>query len=358
AQDRSGYIWGKPATESNVLRSLGILYDVQGKSVLNQDKLASLNIEPTDIIAESWIASDDRQYPSFVVLPSGETVPLPTVLALKGPEILGKKHVVRYGSAMRTVMKLLDTHHEPLRGSLSIQVHPQEGHSWRPAKPEMWRGKGRVYLGWKQDVTPPMIHEAIKTGQLEKFLNAFDLDESMFLVVPGGAVHAIRYDTFLCEWSKAPAPEDKGTISDATVGLYDQTDGKRPRPGKEDWAGALDIFLQAKSFSKQSDFFVKPQKILDEKGTSIDRIFSTPDVIVEEMIFNHPIKIPTASFGFPLYVQDGEIDVCVDGRYTDRLQRGDSCLLPAYLKEVELKPSSSSTNAKIYRWYPPYGMEV
>ena len=134
-----GYNWGKPVKESSILKMLGWLDHRGSDFVLNKEALAKQGIEENDTIAERWIVSDDTEYPSKVVLSSKMIVDLPVLFSDHTEMLLGKKHMERHGFYLGSLMKVLDTHSDPRKGSHSIQVHPKEGYSVLPAKPEMWK---------------------------------------------------------------------------------------------------------------------------------------------------------------------------------------------------------------------------
>ena len=352
---KQGYIWGKPARESNILKALGFIEQRNGKNSLNKKGLAALGIKEKDIVAELWIASDDRQYPSMAILSGDEDVSFSSLIEEFGEQILGEKHIKQYGPYLTTIMKFIDTNGMANKGSLSVQVHPKVAHPTRPAKPEMWRGKGKVFLGWKQDVSEEDLKNALSTGDMEKYLNAYTIDESDLVVVPGGTMHAIRYGSFLAEWSKAPGEDDvkKGSIKDATIGLFDRTDGKKPRPGKEDLDGALDVLRHAHGFKSEVEFFSSPRKQFnDGAGNTIYMIFQTPEVIVDEIVVTKGIDLSLKEAGVPLYVQEGTIEIRKGNRILDTLKAGEYCFLPTCLNAVELVAIGG--RAVMQRWHPPY----
>jgi len=100
ARVTQGYIWGKTAANSNILKLLG-------------DEAQALKLEPGDIVSELWIASDDPEHPSQVILEGGECIPLDILLEHHAGDILGDKHVRRYGKHLSVMMKLLKSRRNP-----------------------------------------------------------------------------------------------------------------------------------------------------------------------------------------------------------------------------------------------------
>jgi hypothetical protein len=318
---KSGYLWGKPVTDSNILKTLF------------PKTAQQLGLYPTDIIAERWMVSDDRKFPSLVIH-ENDVIPFPDLLLKNGMSLLGPAPLKKFGPCLKVMMKLLDTNDKLNLGSLSVQVHPKQGHPKCPAKLEMWKGHGKIYLGWNQDMTPSLIAEASSQETLEHYLNQRSLNNEC-VVVPGGMVHAIRHSSFLSEWSESPGIEDTRSIQDSTVALYDRTDGKPARPGKEDLQGALDLFEHANTFGAFNPSIQYPENI--EKNASFERwkLFKTSQVNVEEWRIMKEFSWNLQERGFPAYVESGSGEIWTDT--ISPIQSGEELFFPAYLEKVTFK---------------------
>jgi mannose-6-phosphate isomerase class I len=352
---RTGYVWGQPTGRSSILRGLN-----RGEWVTDpaaHPTISKLGIEKGDIVAERWIVADDRTCPSVAELPSGETVPLPELLESAPAALLGPEHAERHGPYLGTVMKLLDTHDDPTRGGLSVQVHPPEGYVGRPPKPEMWKGRGRIYLGWRREMDEAAVRNAVAARDVERLMNELELRPDDLVIVPGGFVHAIRAGTFTAEWSMAPGRADAeggNDLKHATATLYDGTDGRSPRPGKEDLESALDIMARAGGFAAASSLTVRPVPIADDGGGNVRvYLFRTPQVFVEEWRVRDRLRIAGGNRGFGLFVEAGEVSLVV-GRYTLRLAGGEEAFVPAGVEGLEV---TARRAALIQRWYAPFARE-
>lgn len=347
-QASTGYTWGKPAKISNILQIIDANPSLATSSKQRQE------IPSDAIVAERWLVSDDAESGSLVKI-NTTTILLKEFLE-QNPDLLGSNHLKKYGPALGCVMKQLDTHPSPDRGSLSIQIHPLPNHPTRPAKPEMWLGTGQVYLGWNQQLTAQDITTNFNHGTLEELLNKIEITPQKPIVVPGGTIHAIRFDSFLYEWSMAPTPGQpaKGTLKDATIAIYDRTDGKTPRPGKEDLAGSLQLLAESNGFkpSSETDFVTQPQLLTQTDQTSHTRIFKTNHVWVEkislaaaskfELDTNHQAKM--------IYIQAGEVTLRAQ-EFAVTAQAGQEFLICNQPAPTQLE--SSQTEAEILVWYPP-----
>lgn len=352
----TGYTWGKPVSDSNILA----LLTLAGFTELQQE----LGLANDDIVAERWLVSDDQQYPSLVVdRNTGQTKAWFELLADAPSELLGPQHLEEFGPYLTCVMKQLDTNDTPNKGSLSVQVHPKPGHPTRPAKPEMWQGRGKIYLGWKKDVTPAEISTACTNAELETLMNQIELTPDKLVVVAGGTIHAIRFGTFTAEWSMAPGKDDrnKGSLKDATVSPYDRTDGKQARPGKEDVAAAIELLAESDGMRGQTEAELMTTATplwQDKQGNSLQRLFTTSMVFVHQLQVStsYKLNLATVGRGLPMYVVQGEVHMTTTAGQSLTLSAGSECFVPYSASEVEIKNTSSAPSILQF-WFAPFESE-
>lgn len=351
ASATTGYTWGKPAVLSNILRGL----EATGYTA------STLNLDQDTIVAERWLTSDDRALGSQVIDSAGQIVgSFWELLEESGAEILGEQHFQAYGPFLGCIMKQLDTNAVPTKGSLSVQVHPKPGHPTRPAKPEMWQGSGHIYLGWQHEVTPAEIQAAYEAGTLEQLMNAITLSPEKLILVGGGMIHAIRYDTFTAEWSMAPGAADigKGNLKDATVSPYDRTDGKTPRPGKEDLAGTLSLLSEYENgfkASSEASLLTQPL-VLDQVKNQYERValFRTPEVWVDQIKVAGMYELDLSMRGLPLFIKSGQVVVSHQGQGLETLVAGQEVFVPHSLGKVQLTALAPTV---LQLWYQPLPTE-
>jgi hypothetical protein len=192
-------------------------------------------------------------------------------------------------------------------------------------------------------------------------MNIITLTPDKLVLVTGGLIHAIRYDSFLAEWSMSPGQDDikKGNLKDATVAPYDRTDGKTPRPGKEDLAGSLEVMTDADTFG-QSDpdqLLAKPITLAEDADKTHLALFRTPTVFVDQYQLHGSCSLSLRDRGKPLFIRQGQIEISHQGRVVAQLNQGDECVLPYDLEEVELT-STSPTETIINTWHTPFKSEL
>ncbi|TAN59446.1 methyltransferase domain-containing protein, partial [bacterium] len=345
------YAWGRQASDSRILQLLGLS---------PQD----ISVSASEPVAEMWLASDDVTYPSQVELASGEILNLRQLLDREGRAILGERHFGKYGPYMAAIMKLIDAG-QPL----SVQAHPAIGHPSRPAKPEMWMIAGdraRFYLGFNQDVTARMLRQAYNAGTLEGLLQELEEERGGLIVVRGALIHAIRKGSLIWEWSRSPTGEEisKGNLERATVSPWDRTDGKAPRPGKEDIEGTIDVLDDAQNragidaYNRTDLRSARSRRVSiysDRDNNRIIRLFTTGEVIVDEIVVATNITMNTNGLGYPVFILEGSLQIrAPDAGFVGALNRNDCAIIPASLKNLTLI-NASSNPSRIFRWQAPAG---
>ncbi|PIV90207.1 hypothetical protein COW46_04970 [Candidatus Gracilibacteria bacterium CG17_big_fil_post_rev_8_21_14_2_50_48_13] len=343
----SGYTWGKPAQESNILRLLP-------QTVSAEPGIQKL-YEQNCIVSERWLCSDDQTQGSLTFW-QGMPVAFSAVLEKHAEAILGPQHVKQYGPYLGCIMKQLDTNSAREKGGLSVQVHPKSGHPSRPSKPEMWKGEGHVYIGWKETMNAEKLREIYTHERIEAYMHSITMDKNTLILVAGGLVHAIRGNSFLCEWSKAPGAEDiaKGNIKDATIALWDRTDGKTPRPGKEDLEGAIEVMEHAdmlRETTPENLLYRSELQQTDKNGNHTRALFRTPEVYVDEYTVQTQIDLSLEDRGLPLYVESGVLNIFQKHTHLARLEAGTECFLPYALQNLQIVAEKAP--CIFQTWYAP-----
>ncbi len=338
-----GYTWGKPLANSHII---------------SEKEALGLGFSENMVIAERWICADDKMHPSFVATDTEEILPLHTLLEKTGDIILGHAHLAAYGPFLGTIMKLIDTSSVQNKGSLSLQVHPPIGYPTLPAKPEMWLSlddASSLYVGFQRDVTAEEIRSRVKDNSIFEILHKIPFPKHHKLLIPGGILHAIRYQSFLAEWSKSPTREDAktGGLKYATSTLSDRTDGKTPRPGKENMQQSLNIMEYANHIKKTELSNLYPDKQIlyqDIKGNTIQKLFTTDVVVVQELTV-----VDTLTFhvdqALSFFVYHGHVDIS-HASETLTVISGAEFICPIYIKKMYFK-NHAPYPSRLFCWHKP-----
>lgn len=141
------------------------------------------------------------------------------LIAVQGAALIGGAALGRYGQRMPLLAKFIDA-----AAPLSIQVHPDDAYAARVEAASGHLGKGEAWYvlaaddgaeivwGWRRDVSPAEIEEAVSSATLEGLLNRVPVAAGDVFFNPPGLVHAIGAGVLLFEIQQD---------SDLTYRLYD-----------------------------------------------------------------------------------------------------------------------------------------
>ncbi|MEM1658136.1 MAG: type I phosphomannose isomerase catalytic subunit [Candidatus Jordarchaeales archaeon] len=264
-------------------------------------------------IGESWEFSAHPSNPSEVIV-NAVKLKLPDLIAVAREEILGKLSG-KY-SSFPILVKLLD-----VRGRLSVQVHPssevaKELGETEPGKSEGWisLGEGRVYIGFKEDVSPDEVRKSPESVPLR--LNRFNAGFLDTFMIPAGTVHFAEGARFL----------EVSTNSNITYRVFD-FEGREVH---------LEKAVKAMRLTKSAEREVK-----GEKGR-----FEMPEFGVETIKVEGEAKLSTGEVFNILFSVDGEVTL-KSGREKAKLRKGYSCLVPAATGSYTIE-GEQATIIKVY----------
>lgn len=294
-------------------------------------------------VGEAWVMSDVEKYPTEVVNGSHAGDSLQDLLEVYMDELVGEKVYDIFGNHFPLLLKFIDANDD-----LSIQVHPDDDyaleHENSLGKTEMWyvlpaKGQSAIYLGWKQQMNPSLIHASIADGTLADYMREFKVHEGDVAYIPAGTVHAMRRNTIVAEIQEN---------SDITYRLYDYNrignDGKK-RPLK------LDKAMQVIDFSDKNDATCSPTSPRIDGAVNLKQ---TPHFTTNLLSPAKPIQRDYAPLdSFVAYM-------CVEGQCTIKaldaeeennivpLRLGEAVLIPAALNDILIEPQNSCKLLEIY----------
>lgn len=166
-------------------------------------------------LAELWECSTYPHMESIVDSGEFKNMKLTEVLNTH-PEYIGT-HPKIINNQIPVLVKFIDANKD-----LSIQVHPDDEYAkihekGSLGKTEMWyvvdaSKDASIIYGFHHEVTKQQIKEAIKNGDLEKYMNKIHVKPQEVYFIPSGLVHAICKGCLIIEIQQS---------SDLTYRLYD-----------------------------------------------------------------------------------------------------------------------------------------
>jgi len=231
------------------------------------------------------------------------------------PALFGTK----CGKDFPLLVKFIDA-----QDDLSIQVHPRDSDTevlkpGEAGKTECWyvlsaKGGSKIYLGFRDEITPEKFARAIEKGNLSRYVQAHRVKRGDFYYIPAGTLHAIGKGVHLAEVQQN---------SDTTYRVFDYNrlqDGK-PRPLHVEQACAV---------TDLQPYYPLP--------------YIDPNTLVKNELFTVKKYGPSAFSGHvddesfaSVVVTEGSGILHCEGHEPLALEVGDSLFLPAGLGEFSVE---------------------
>ena len=289
------------------------------------------NIEPQqDGIGESWEISNVKGSVSVVSNGKLAGTPLNELIYKYKEAIVGKRVYDRFGDTFPLLIKFIDA-----RDDLSIQVHPDDALAKERhdsfGKTEMWyvvdaEPGAFLYSGFNQQVTPEEYVEKVKDNTFTSTLEKYIVQEGDVFFLPAGRVHAIGSGCFIAEIQQT---------SDITYRIYDYN--------RKDAAGntrELHTELAKMPSILVCKTLTKPITI--EKNKPVELVES--DYFITHLLeLDAPItRDHQETDSFVVFIcMEGECLINDDKGHSETLTQGESILIPANTKTIEIIPKGN-----------------
>jgi mannose-6-phosphate isomerase len=253
-------------------------------------------------------------------------------------DLVGDKVYEQFGIEFPVLIKLIDA-----QDDLSIQVHPDDQlaaerhHSY--GKTEMWyvmeAGEdSKLIVGFNQTMDKAKYVQAVENKTLKDILNIEKVTAGDVFFIPAGRIHAICKDILIAEIQQT---------SDITYRIYDwdRTDaGGKPRELHTELA------VDAIDYSQQSIYKTQYPKIQQETIN----LAKCPYFTTNKIQLNQSLEkdYPDIDSFVILMCVSGNCRIDYGPKETVELNKGETVLLPAALKNIRLIPSVSAELLEIY----------
>ncbi len=288
-------------------------------------------------IGESWEISPMPGHESVVATGSDAGLTLNELVARHGELLLGRDVAARYGGRFPLLVKLIDAC-QPL----SIQVHPGDAlaaerhHS--PGKTEMWYvvdalPDATIMAGLKQALTPVQFEALARAGELEQVIAHYRPIVGDVFFLPAGTVHSIGAGNLLVEIQQA---------SDVTYRLYDygrvDADG-RPRQLH------LDEARQAVHYAPDAGI----ASHCSPAGPGMVKLVECEHFAASLLAVDGRQRLEWQPMRSMLVVvgTQGRLDVITDGHCHTTLAMGESLLIAACTRTIEVAGKGQAVVAHI-----------
>lgn len=312
-----------------------MLYPLKFKPILKQtiwggDKLAgkSENTQVKSSIGESWEISGVQDNISVVADGPLEENTLEELVEIYMGDLVGDKIYEKFGVEFPLLIKFIDA-----RDNLSIQVHPDDATAKERhnayGKTEMWylldaEPDAGLIMGFKHDTTKEEYLQGLRSNTLPALLNTEKVKKGDCFFIPAGTVHAICKGCFIAEIQQT---------SDITYRIYDyDRRDKNGNPRELHTDLATDVI----NYNEQKQHAIHYHQHENHTEELVScKYFTTNYLKFDREIEKDYIDLDS----FVIYMcLNGSFHIVYDTDKTVQVNKGDTILVPACLKNLFLLP--------------------
>lgn len=260
-------------------------------------------------------------------------------------ELVGDKVFEKFGDDFPLLIKFIDAN-----DVLSIQVHPDDQLARKRhnsfGKTEMWYvmqadSGSRLISGFKKDTSQQEYLKALEEKRLEDLLASHEVKSGDVFFIPAGRVHAIGKGILLAEIQQT---------SDVTYRIYDfdrkDADGNSRELHTAQAIDAID-------FSGGKDY----RTSYEARDNEVSPIVQSP-YFATSLIDLHGHELKKDIYNLDSFVVlicvDGEAEIHYDCDQREKIQLGETVLVPADLKEFSI---IATDHCKLLEVYVPDAKE-
>ncbi len=281
---------------------------------------------------ESWEVSGIKGKPSVIengFLAGNE---LSEIVEVYMEDLVGEEVFKKFGDFFPLLVKLIDTD-----DYLSLQVHPgnniPQNNGNEHGKAEFWyvlnaEKNAEIIVGLGNDVDKETFVKHIENKTLKSICNVYKVNKGDAFFIPPGTIHAIGSGVTLLEVQQS---------SDITYRVYDwDRPGLDGKPRKID----IDSALKVMDFSANDNCKIPYRKVINSPVNLADNEYFNINLISFDK------KLSVDYFHLKSFV----VITCVEGSVTlkyydgtEKLNIGQSLVLPAEIHEIEFIPEGNAT---------------
>jgi mannose-6-phosphate isomerase len=284
--------------------------------------------------AESWEIVDHGADQSVVAAGPLRGTTLHELVVRHGAALFGRHHPQRQ---FPLLFKLLDC-----QRTLSVQVHPNDAQAARLDPPDLGKTEAwvvlaaepgsRIYAGLRPGVDRALVERKLAAGEVDQCLHQFEPKPGDCVLIEAGTVHALGAGLLVAEIQQA---------SDTTYRLFDwnrlDRDGK-PRP------------LHVRESLETVDYArgpVNPRPPQPTAQPHVERLAACDKFVLDRWSFEQPQCFAVEDRFHILAMIEGEAALNSE-HGAPQLRRGDTILIPAACREVELAPRGRAVLLDMY----------
>lgn len=252
-------------------------------------------------------------------------------------ELVGDSVYDKFGQEFPLLFKFIDAN-----DVLSVQVHPDDKMAAEKhnayGKTELWyvvdaKPDSKIYTGFNKTTDAKTFSEFLNQGNVEELLNVEDAKSGDVFFLPAGRIHAIGAGVLLAEIQQT---------SDITYRVFDWN--RKDDKGKSRELHT-ELALEALDFKKRDDYKTEYEVVLNQTSN-----ITTCDYFVVNILeFDQPIqKDYSVIDSFVVYMCLEGSFVVSYGNGVEKVEMGDTILIPADLDDIGLQPESKAKILEIF----------
>ncbi len=253
-------------------------------------------------------------------------------------DLVGDKIYDQFGIEFPLLIKFIDATEQ-----LSIQVHPDDEIALKRhnsyGKTEMWyiiraEKNSELIVGFKSKTSKETYVHHLENNTLAQILNYVKVSAGDVIFLPAGRLHAINAGILLAEIQQT---------SDITYRIYDFN-----RLGSDGNPRELhtELALDAIDYDFDNNYKIKYSNKLNESSELVRCKYFTTNILD----FNVPVNRDYLQLdSFVIYMcLDGEFNIEYYDNENVKVNKGESLIIPAELKNIHLAPVSKTRILEIY----------
>ncbi|MCF6279831.1 MAG: mannose-6-phosphate isomerase [Flavobacteriaceae bacterium] len=289
-------------------------------------------------IGESWEISDVKGDTSIVLNGKLKGKSLKEIITQYKGDLVGEKIYTQFGDKFPLLIKFIDA-----KTALSIQLHPHDELAKKRhdsfGKTEMWYvmqadEKANLIVGFKEDMTSKEYLHHLESKTLVDILNFDEVEKGDVYFIPTGRVHAIGAGVLLAEIQQT---------SDITYRIYDWD--RVDDNGNERDLHTLEA-VDAIDYKSQENYKTDYIKLQNESTLIVECPYFATSIlpVLGEVSVNYSDK---DSFVIYMCVK-GEVSFEYGKNQFVKLNKGETILIPAILKEIKIHSINQSELLEVY----------
>jgi mannose-6-phosphate isomerase len=226
--------------------------------------------------------------------------------------------------------------------TLSVQVHPNDAQAAQLEPPDLGKTEAwvilaaepgsKVYAGLKPGVDRKTLEREVARGSCDNCLHAFEPRVGDCIFIEAGTVHALGAGLLIAEIQQA---------SDTTYRLFDWNRVDRDgRPRELHVEQALDTI----DFGRGPVSAVRPTST---ELPDVERLVTCDKFVLDRWSIEEARLLPNDSRFHIFAVAEGAVLLSARG-FSQRLKRGDTILIPASARDVEISPQGRAVLLDMY----------